>query len=410
MKKIFGIILAICCLGSAFAGNPTENYSIAEFSGEAGVKYVQNLDYKADTNKFGFENWANANLKINLLNGGNVTTKGKGIWGEIKVKIDTPDALENPGALSIGKSAFVDYAKIHFLKGDVGIALNITAPKNELGTLTLPSAIPASYSTGAINKAYSNGFGLEIRNYLVDLDLIYNTNGVKKADALKHSFGVNSTIKGFINTNIYVGLALKDKDLSYRIGGDHNLTLSDKMYVKPAIDFNYEARGDLAVSKMIAGVLFGWGNKGVDAGFDLDDTDDGKYNEGVSVSYETTLSKHDFKNGVYGKLIIGAFENSLVSGLATAVKYETTVEKFIEGTASLNTKYSKDFGVVGVTVEGEAVAPLAAIKTTTLGYSVSLWNNNIIKNTNLWAKYVGTTSCDGATNKGDIEIGAKIHF
>lgn len=39
MKKILGIILAICCLGSAFAVMPSTTMSIATFDGDAGVSF-----------------------------------------------------------------------------------------------------------------------------------------------------------------------------------------------------------------------------------------------------------------------------------------------------------------------------------------------------------------------------------
>ncbi len=415
MKKILGILLAICCLGSAFAVMPSTTMSIATFDGDAGVSFKQELDYVAGSNKFGFHNWANAKINIKLLNGGEENTKGKGIWGEIKVGIESADTgdktNENVGALSIGKSAEVSTAKIHFYKGDVDVALNIKPSEAKLGNLSLASAVPGtSYQTSEISKADKNGFGIEIRNYLADIDLIYNTNGVQKKDDLKQVFAANTTIKGFINTNLYAGAIYKDKDFSYRLGADYTQDLSKGMYVKPAVDFNLHEISNLKVSKLVVGGLFGWGNKDQNPGFTFDSTDDAKYNEGVSFGYETTLSKHDFANKVYGKVVIAAFENSLVAGLNTAVKYETKVEEFGKGTLTLNTIYSKDFGIVGLTLEAQAVAPIAGIDTTAIKYRVALWNNTIVKNTTLEAKYVGETSVDGKTNTGAIEVYAKVHF
>ena len=48
------------------------------------------------------------------------------------VEIEGADQ-ENPGALSIGKSASVKTAKIHFVDGDVDVALNILTPAAKLG-------------------------------------------------------------------------------------------------------------------------------------------------------------------------------------------------------------------------------------------------------------------------------------
>lgn len=415
MKKILGIILAVCCLGSAFAVMPTANMSVATFDGDAGLKFEQKLDYLNDTNEFGFGNWANAKIKINLLNGGLESSKGKSIWGEISLKVDSADTGDKQntdvGALSIGSSASVEYAKIHFLKGDVNVALNITAPEAKLGSSTVATAIPgATYSTSEITTAKKYGFGVEIRNYLADLDLIYNTNGVQKKENLKQSFVANSTLKGFINTNIYAGVAYMNKDLSYRLGADYNQAITDKLYVKPSVDFTYEDRAEVAASKLVAGTLIGWGNKDQDPGYSFDDTDDAKYNEGFSVAYESYLSKVDFDNGVYGNIVFALFQNSLVDGLSTAVKYDATIEGIAKGNLTLNAKYNKDFGVVGVTVEGKAAAAVNAFDKTELKYSVALWNNNVIANTDLCAKYVGETTVDGAKNTGAVEVYAKIHF
>lgn len=349
------------------------------------------------------------------MNGGEENTKGKGVWGEIKVGVESADTgdktNENVGALSIGKSAEVSTAKIHFFNGDVDVALNIKPSEAKLGNLSLASAVPGtSYQTSEISKADKNGFGIEIRNYLADIDLIYNTNGVQKKDDLKQVFAANTTIKGFINTNLYAGAIYKDKDFSYRLGADYTQDLSKGMYVKPAIDFNLETKAGYKVSRLVFGGLFGWGNKGQNPGFELDGTDKAEFNEGISFGYETTLSKHDFANKVYGKVVIAAFENSLVPGLQTAVKYEAKVEEFVKGDLVVNSVYSKDFDIIGVTVEGQVVSSLADIKGTKVDYRVSLWNNNIVKNTSLWAKYVGKTSVDGKTNTGAIEICAKVHF
>ena len=384
--------------------------------------YKQDVDYKANENSFGFENSAKAGIKINLFNAGWKETRGKGVWGELKIATDGDTnkyADGNPtgamGALigDVPMKVKVDTAKIHFYKGDVDVALNILPPEAKLGSASLSSALAEpTYQTSDISKAYKNGFGVEIRNYLVDLDLIYNTNGVVKKDELKHSFAANSTIKGFINTKLYAGVAYTDKDLSYRLGADYNQSITDKLYVKPAVDFTLETRGEFKVSKMVAGALFGWGKTNQATDFELGsyNKDDYKFNEGISVSYETTLSKHDFAAGEYGKILLGLFENSLVPGLDTAVRYEAKVNDFVKGDLTLNTKYSKDFDVVGVTLEAEAFVDDAKFDATALEYSVCFWNNKVVKNTNLWAKYVGATSVDGSANTGKVEVAAKVHF
>lgn len=411
MKKLLSFLLIISFVFTAFAVKPATNYSVAEFSGNATLEYKGSINEDADGKavvKHGFSNSTEAKIKLNLLNGGFVKTRGKGLWGELMVEIEGADQ-ENPGALSIGKSASVKTAKIHFVDGDVGVALNILTPAAKLGKQDLPSALPIWFSTSEINKSFSNGVSLEIRNYLADVDFIINSNGPKTSDAAKYTYAVKSVIKGFINTNIYADMALKGKDISYRLGGNHNFAINDKLYLKPAVDFTYEDINDLAVSWMAAGVLFGWGNTGV--GFPFDDSyhnlagynKDNKFNEGFSVNYKTTLSKNDFENGVYGELAFGLFSNSLVEGLSTAAYYNTKAEEIGKGTLYLNAKYSKDFDVVGITLEG--AAKTVAFKDFGATYEICFWNNKVIKNTNLWAKYQGNYKLDKDNN---FAIGAKI--
>ena len=177
MKKLLSFLLIISFVFTAFAVKPATNYSVAEFSGNATLEYKGSINEDADGKavvKYGFSNSTEAKIKLNLLNGGFVKTRGKGLWGELMVEIEGADQ-ENPGALSIGKSASVKTAKIHFVDGDVGVALNILTPAAKLGKQDLPSALPIWFSTSEINKSFSNGVSLEIRNYLADVDFIINS-------------------------------------------------------------------------------------------------------------------------------------------------------------------------------------------------------------------------------------------
>jgi hypothetical protein len=104
MKKALAILLALSMVFAAFADEPATNYSVAEFKGEAEFCWKSDFD-KSENGMF---NAASATLKINLLTGGEKSTAAAdGVWGELKIKIDTPDALENPGALTIGKSVII---------------------------------------------------------------------------------------------------------------------------------------------------------------------------------------------------------------------------------------------------------------------------------------------------------------
>ena len=389
MKKIFGIILAICCLGSAFAGNPTENYSIAEFSGEAGVKYVQNLDYKADTNKFGFENWANANLKINLLNGDNATTKGKGIWGEIKVKIDTPDALPNPGQLNIDKTAAVDTAKIHFVDGDFAVALNILAPSLELGNASIAAATGTTESTTKNKVAdYNTGFAVEITTPVADVNVKVADNGV--AAEKKFGFAADAKLKAVENLDVNGAFAYADETTAFRAGANYKLAINDKLYVKPAVDYTQKGEAkDLA-----AGILFGWGADEQEPGLDYIAD---KCADGVSVVFGTDLTEKA------GNVVVGFYDSTLVAGLKVGAQFGTTLANFGRGKLAVAAKYGTDIDIITVSLHGGVELTLADETTTNFKYGIKLNTDDVIDNTDLYVSYEGEKD-----KKGKIVAGAKI--
>ena len=84
MKKALVLLLALSMVFGVFAAEPVANVNVSEFSGNASVTWGVDLD----SGKTGFKNATEATLKLNLLDGGNASTKGEGVWGEIKIKTD----------------------------------------------------------------------------------------------------------------------------------------------------------------------------------------------------------------------------------------------------------------------------------------------------------------------------------
>jgi len=144
MKKALAILLAIGMVFAVFADAPVVSNSVVEFKGAASLEWISDLD--AETN--GFKNTTEAAVKINLFNAGDAATSGDGIWGELKIVTDKDGFYEvkDGSALAAGLTtpplyAKVDTAKIHFVDGDVGIALNILKPGLALGENVLPTAV-----------------------------------------------------------------------------------------------------------------------------------------------------------------------------------------------------------------------------------------------------------------------------
>ena len=127
MKKALAILLALSMVFAAFADAPAADFSVVSFSGNAALEWVSDLDKEEN----GFNNTTEAAVKINLFNAGDAATSGEGVWGELKIVTDKDGFYEvkDGSALAAGLTtpplyAKVDTAKIHFVDGDVGIALN----------------------------------------------------------------------------------------------------------------------------------------------------------------------------------------------------------------------------------------------------------------------------------------------
>ena len=150
MKKALAILLALSMVFAAFADAPAADFSVVSFSGNAALEWVSDLDNE----KNGFNNTTEAAVKINLFNAGDAATSGEGVWGELKIVTDKDGFYEvkDGSALAAGLTtpplyAKVDTAKIHFVDGDVGIALNILKPGLTLGENVLPTAVGADFKS-----------------------------------------------------------------------------------------------------------------------------------------------------------------------------------------------------------------------------------------------------------------------
>ena len=180
MKKALAILLAIGMVFAVFADAPVADLSVVSFSGYAALEWVSDLDKEAN----GFNNTTEAAVKINLFNAGDAATSGDGIWGELKIVTDKDGFYEvkDGSALAAGLTtpplyAKVDTAKIHFVDGDVGIALNILKPGLALGENVLPTAVGEDKDNDAwksdkfdVNsKAGTVDFDATIKTYEADL-------------------------------------------------------------------------------------------------------------------------------------------------------------------------------------------------------------------------------------------------
>ena len=274
MKKIVALgAIAALAGGMIFADEPAIDMKVAEFNGNATVKWGMDLD----AGQHGFENsTGDTNLKVNLWNEGSKATEGDGIWGEVKI---------TGKGLAIKNKAFdgdgnveLNEAKIHF--GEK-VYLGIKSGDTQVGEYKFDGAIrsadngnakwlsnvgPADFSQGIVLGYGDDNFGIDVdfRSYKTDKT---NTNytsayGIAAEAKLKDS---NEFVSGLA---VDAGIAYNLSENYYIKGDDDSLgAMSDKYfafdeeafaasalgYVKeeeeaPAVDPYAEVKNELGVS------------------------------------------------------------------------------------------------------------------------------------------------------------------
>ena len=398
MKKALAILLALSMVFAAFADAPAADFSVVEFKGDASLNWVSNLE--AETN--GFENKTNANIKINLFNGGDAATSGDGMWGELKIVTDkdgfyevkNADGAEATFAATmdtVPMFAKVDTAKIHFVDGDVAIALNILKPGLGLGEVVLPTAASGETKSEKfdVTGTLKAGFALEVKTSPIDVNFKVMDNGV--AATKEWGFGADATLKVVENMNIKAGFAYANEETAFVASADYKLAIDEKLYVKPVVAFGMQD----PKKELAAGVLFGWGADGQKPEFALLNKDSDKFADGVSVTFKSDLDEGN-------SIILGLYDSTLLAGLKFGAEYNTDLDDFAKGKLATGVKYGTDIDILTVALEFGYAADFKE-DTNNYIYSVELSTDDVIDNTTLSAKYAG-----GKDDKGTITVGAKI--
>jgi len=180
MKKALVLLLALSMVFGAFADEPVANVNVSEFKGEASVTWGVDLD----ESRTGFKNDAKVTLKLNLIDGGDKSSTGEGVWGEIKIKTDGDTFTKAEGndvkigALEIPAKIKVDTAKLHF--GD-NAYIGITSGDTQVGEYKLDTAVAAEKTkNGNVgDEDYKNGIVAGYGNDLFALDVDFRSAKTK---------------------------------------------------------------------------------------------------------------------------------------------------------------------------------------------------------------------------------------
>ena len=418
MKKALVLLLALSMVFGVFAAEPVANVNVSEFKGEASVTWGIDLD----TEKTGFTNSTSAELKLNLLDGGDKSSTGEGIWGEIKIKTDgdtflkfdesgmdypilssideTEEDEDDEEKTIIKKSTWaqgnlfnlkmkVDTAKLHFGENAY---VGIKSGDTQVGEYKLDTAIAAEVTkNGNVgDDAYKSGIVAGYGNDLFSVDVDFRSvDGYTN----QYAFAVDGALKAVDNLTLKAGYAkdfARSTDESvndaFYVASDYKLGLNDTFYLKPQIGYVHGMNssdvlsakvdapvvGEVSITDwqsnygtLVAAVLFGWGDKA--------DSKPGVY----------FLDKDDDKKIIPGFSV--AVEKQLVSKIAGSYKMlDKSVDAELKGTASPMTMKVSFFS--GEIVENLTAAAYYETRVGATDYEVTVDGKDPLEGTNVETK------------------------
>ena len=275
MKKALVLLLALSMVFGAFADEPVANVNVSEFKGEASVTWGVDLD----ESRTGFKNDAKVTLKLNLIDGGDKSSTGEGVWGEIKIKTDgdTFDKVEGNdvafGTVNLPAKVKVDVAKLHFgdnayigiksgdtqvgeYKLDTAVAAEKTANGNKGAVVCLPIS---DKNAKEINTKYTDGIVAGYGNDLFSVDVDFRSlywfdlkeqedDGTKiwygQQYSNAYSFAIDGSLKAVENLTLKGGYSAdfankwdETLETGFYVATDYKLGLNDTFYLKPQIGY-----------------------------------------------------------------------------------------------------------------------------------------------------------------------------
>lgn len=274
MKKIVALGTAVVlAAGVTLVAEPSANLNIADFTGNADVKWGVDLD----AGRTGFLNSEYLKFKINLFDGGSKTTSQEGdVWAELIMSagntkdwthhlfsVETTNTFNNTedsqngivtnptDGAGRGMSFAIDAAKIHF--GDMYVS--ILAGDTVTGEYEFDGAVrgkgywkgqgkwltnvgPSGYSQG-LEAGYANsnlGAALDFRSYGKNKNQYSDAYAVAAEVKLKDSnewlSGLFADIGGSVNISNYVYDNIKGKAIATMVTQDYVVTKDYKIEEK----------------------------------------------------------------------------------------------------------------------------------------------------------------------------------
>lgn len=417
MKKIVAMGAAVALAASMFAAEPVANVAVTEFTGNASVEWGVDLD----TNKTGFKNSTDAQLKFKLFDGGSKSTEGSGIWAELKIKSadDWGPAWKAENGTCAAKGAVIDTAKIHFdnfyvgiLKGDtqtgeLKFTRAIRSGDNDLGKL-LVNVGPASYTQGIVAGYDDSNFGVAVDFRSAEVTQYTNDYAAAAEVTLKDS---NEFLSGLEVKGGYSYEFAAHPVMGYSGSVAYKAKVSGDYYLKPAFGYTGASSDGTTVNKIAGAVIFGWGDtEDANAGvYFLENDDAKKVTPGVSVSYVKDLES----DANYGDIEAAFYLGKLVENLKAAALFSTTLVKEVNDTPiKVLAGCAYDVKADEITITPKA--GISFIKNKVDGDEIKVKAGvdvaGLINNTTFSAVYASNNLKAEKNKIGTVNVGCKIAF
>ena len=407
MKKALVILMALSMVFAAFADEPAVKNEIAEFTGNASVTWGVDLD----AGKTGFKNDASGSFKFTLIGGGDKSTTGDGVWGELKIKIDdiqytgmgawtidfTAGTITQPWGT---KAVSIETAKIHL--NDM-IAIGIKEGSNKYGEYKPVTAVKSDchYATGNVGGNVTDGITVEVAvPDLIDFNIDF-----RSVEQYTNQYGIGTSlaVKAVENLNLKVGFGIdfyNNNPWGLSASADYKLGLSDTMYLKPQVGFtmtNADNSGELTTA-----LLVGWGKENQDTNIKFISK---KVSDGFSVA-----TKIAFADNSPIPLCVGLWDSTFVENLKFGAQFHVNnLKDFALNT--LGFEFAYDLGGI------KPAFGFAMDKGGDLGWTddlkiaFSVDFTGFVDNTTFTLAYnSGNLKASAGEKLGKIDLTAKISF
>ncbi len=374
-------LAAVAMAASMFAADPAFNPSLAEYSGNASVKWGVNLD----DGMTGFTNAASATLKFNLFTAGDKATSGDGIWADMKIKNDG-----NDGGSMVVPSASVDYAKFHIYDLYIGI---MSGDVKVGGCKPQTAILSGNVGIGEVGTAQSAGIVAGYANDYFGIDVDFRSAPGYTND---YAIAAEASLKAVADLELKAGVTSDFDSVAYAASASYKIAMGDN-YLKPTVGYNSN-------NEIVGAVLYAWGDE-ADANAGVYYLGDAykKVTPGVSVIYTKDLDL----SADLGTIDVAFNLGSKVENLKVAALAEVGMVKVLDEVVTgieVRGGVAYDIKADDITITTKAGA--AWTKDASVEVSAGVDFAGLINNTTFSVEYVSGNLMTPV--KGTIDFTAKI--